>query len=120
MIKLNNVNSAGRSEVLRPVVAKKITAIALAALMMVSFVFIDNSISPSGSSFAAQAQTVTAKRRKKGIIRKSYAGGKWVTRKVWRGGKWVTVKTWKGTKWVGKKSWRTGRKVVSRTKKVVY
>lgn len=99
--------------------AKKVTAVVLAGLMIVSFVFIDNA-SSSSSPFAANAQTVMEKRRKKGVIRKGYAGGKWVTRKVWRGGKWVTVKTWKGTKWVGKKSWRTGRKVVSRTKKVVY
>ena len=119
MVKLNISDHSGRVEAFRPVCAKRITTAVLALLMMFSFVVIDSTVS-SGNSFAARAQTVTAKRRKKGIIRKSYAGGKWVTRKVWRGGKWVTVKTWKGTKWVGKKSWRTGRKVVSRTKKVVY
>jgi hypothetical protein len=103
----------------RSFAANKVIAVALAFLMLLSFVFIDNTVS-SGSPFAAQAQTVTAKRRKRGIIRKGYAGGKWVTRKVWRGGKWVTIRTWQGAKWVGKKSWRTGRKVVSRSKKVVY
>lgn len=98
---------------------KKLLALAFAFSMILSVVFISDFTSSNGA-FAAQAQTVTAKRRKGGIVRRGYAGGKWVTRKVWRGGKWVTIRTWQGTKWVGKKSWRTGRKVVSRTKKVVY
>lgn len=87
--------------------------------MILSIAFISDVVS-SENPFAAQAQTVTSKRRKRGVIRSGYAGGKWVTKKVWRGGKWVTIKTWQGTKWVGKKSWKTGRKVVSRTKKVAY
>jgi hypothetical protein len=98
---------------------KKLTILAFAFVMMLSTVFISESI-PGDNSFSAQAQTVTTRRRNKGVIRRGYAGGKWVTRKVWRGGKWVTIRTWQGTKWVGKKSWRTGRKVVSRSKKVVY
>lgn len=99
---------------------KKITALVFAFTLLVSVPFVANSISSTDTSVSAQAQTVRTTRRKKGVIRRGYAGGKWVTRKVWRGGKWVTVKTWQGTKWVGKKSWKTGRKVVSRTKKVVY
>jgi len=101
---------------------KKFTALVFALTMIMSVAFVGGSLSNSGGPFAAQAQTVKAKtkKRKKGIIRSTYAGGKWVTKKVYRGGKWVTVKTWKGTKWVGKKSWKTGRKVVSRTKKIVY
>lgn len=98
---------------------KRIMASIFAVLMILSVVFISDAVS-SGNPFAAQAQTVTAKRRRGGVIRRGYAGGKWVTRKVYRGGRWVTIKTWQGSKWVGKKSWRTGRKVVSRTKKVVY
>lgn len=90
-----------------------------AMLMILSVAFISDT-SASGNPFAAQAQTVSTRRRNRGIIRSGYAGGKWVTKKVYRGGKWVTVKTWKGAKWVGKKSYKTGRKVVSRTKKVVY
>lgn len=99
---------------------KKITAIVFAATMLLSIPFISTSISSTDTSFSAQAQTVSSTRRKKGVIRRGYAGGRWVVKKVWRGGKWVTIKTWQGTKWVGKKSWKTGRKVVSRTKKVVY
>lgn len=98
---------------------KKLSAMFFALAMVLSIAFVAGSAS-GGGPFAASAQTVTAKRRKGGVIRRGYAGGKWVTRKVYRGGKWVTVKTWQGSKWVGKKSWRTGRKVVSRTKKVVY
>ncbi len=99
---------------------KKITALVFAFTLLVSVPFIAGSLSTGDASFSAQAQTVKTTRRKKGVIRRGYAGGKWVTKKVWRGGKYVTVKTWQGTKWVGKKTWKTGRKVVSRTKKVVY
>lgn len=99
---------------------KKITALVFALTILMTVPFIGGTISSTAPSFSAQAQTVTARRRKKGVIRRGYAGGKWVTKRVWRGGKWVTIKTWQGTKWVGKKSWKTGRKVVSRSKKVVY
>jgi hypothetical protein len=95
-----------------------ITAVFALTMVMSAAFFAD--VSGSGGPFVAKAQTVTAKRRNRGIIRSGYAGGKYVTKKVYRGGKWVTVKTWQGTKWVGKKSYKTGRKVVSRTKKVVY
>ena len=98
---------------------KKLTALFFAVVMIFSVAFVSGSVS-SANPFVAQGQTVRAKTRKKGIIRRGYAGGKWVTKKVYRGGKWVTIKTWQGSKWVGKKSWKTGRKVVSRTKKVVY
>lgn len=98
---------------------RKLSALVFAIVMIMSVAFVGGSTATS-NPFAVQAQTVTAKTRKKGLVRRGYAGGKWVAKKVYRGGKWVTVKTWKGTKWVGKKSWKTGRKVVSRTKKVVY
>jgi hypothetical protein len=101
-------------------IVKKTTALAFALLMILSIVFIGGGSSPTGDSFSAQAQTVSARRRNKGVVRRGYAGGKQVTRKVWRGGKRVTVRTRRGSKWVGRKSWRTGRKVVSRSKKVIY
>ena len=67
------------------------------------------------SPFSAQAQTVTVKKKKVGVIRKIYRGGKYVGKKVWTGTKWVGLKTWKGTKYVGKKTWKgtkwLGRKV---------
>ena len=98
---------------------KTIVGIFFGLLMILSVAFVSDS-SVSGNPFAAQAQTVSTRRRNRGIIRSGYAGGKYVTRKVYRGGRYVTVKTWQGTKWVGKKTYKTGRKVVSRTKKVVY
>lgn len=98
---------------------RRFTSLLFAMVMLLSIVFVSGSI-PNDNSFSAAAQTVRTRRRNKGLVRRGYAGGKWVTRKVWRGGKWVTIRTWQGTKWVGKKSWRTGRKVVSRSKKVVY
>ncbi|MFN6964042.1 MAG: hypothetical protein ACK4S4_09790 [Pyrinomonadaceae bacterium] len=100
---------------------KKLFTLVLAAVMMLSVVFIGASAS-NGGPFVAAAQTgqVTVKKRKKGAVRRGYAGGKWVVRKTWDGTKWVSKRVWVGTKYVGKKSWKTGRKVVSRTKKVVY
>lgn len=99
---------------------KKVIGLFFALSIALSLPFVANSISTGNASFSAQAQTVTTTRRKKGIVRRGYAGGRWVAKKVWRGGKWVTIRTWQGTKWVGKKTWKTGRKVVSRTKKIVY
>ena len=53
-------------------------------------------------------------------VSKSLSGGKWVGNRVWTGAKWVSQKTWQGMKWTGKKTYKTGRKVVSRTKKIIY
>lgn len=109
---------------------RKITTLFFAAVMMLSVVFIGDAISSNNPS-SVQAQTVRVKRKRVGVTRKIYRGGKYVGTKVWDGTKWVGIKTWKGTKYVGrktyqgtkyvgKKSWKTGRKVVSRTKKIIY
>jgi len=98
---------------------KKLMNLVFAVAMMFSVVFIGEAIS-SNAPFSVNAQQVTVKKRRKGVIRKGYAGGKWVVRKTWNGTKYVSRKVWVGTKWTGKKTWKTGRKVVSRTKKVVY
>lgn len=98
---------------------KKLISLFFAVTMILSIAFVSE-VSSGNGPFAAKAQTVTAKRRKRGIARSTYAGGKWVTKRVYRGGKWVTTKTWQGAKWTGKKTYKTGRKVVSRTKKIVY
>ena len=98
---------------------KKLMNLVFAVAMMFSMVFIGEAIS-SNAPFSVKAQEVTVKKRRKGAIRKGYAGGKWVVRKTWNGTKYVSRKVWVGTKWTGKKTWKTGRKVVSRTKKVVY
>ncbi len=98
---------------------KKLMNLVFAVAMMLSVVFIGEAIS-SNAPFSVKAQQVTVKKRRKGVIRRGYAGGKWVVRKTWNGTKWVSRKVWVGTKWTGKKTWKTGRKVVSRTKKIVY
>jgi hypothetical protein len=98
---------------------KKLINLVFAIAMMFSVVFIGDMIS-SNAPFSVKAQQVTVKKRRKGVVRRGYAGGKWVVRKSWNGTKYVSHKVWVASKWTGKKTWRTGRKVVSRTKKVVY
>ncbi len=109
---------------------KKLTSLFFAVAMTFSIVFISEAIS-SSSPFSVNAQQKVAVKRKKGIIRKTYGGGKYVVRRTWDGTKWVSKKVWVGTKYtgkkvgqgasyVGKKTWKGGRKVVSRTKKIVY
>jgi hypothetical protein len=99
---------------------KKLSVVFLAVSLILSAAVIGSSM-PGDASFSAPAQQVTVKKKRKGgIVRKSYRGGKWVARKSWDGTKWVSKRVWSGSKWVGKKSWKTGRKVVSRTKKIVY
>jgi len=99
---------------------KKLINLVFAVVMMFSVVFIGDAIS-SNAPFSVNAQqTVTVKRRKKGVARRGYAGGKWVVRKTWDGTKYVSRRVWVASKWTGKKTYKTGRKVVSRTKKVVY
>jgi len=98
---------------------KKVINLFFAVAMMFSVVFIGEAIS-SNAPFSVNAQQVTVKKRRKGVIRKSYAGGKWVVRKTWNGTKYVSRKVWVGTKWTGKKTWKGGRKVVSRSKKILY
>ncbi|MGB7068647.1 MAG: hypothetical protein WBD22_04075 [Pyrinomonadaceae bacterium] len=101
---------------------KILRSLILAFTLLLSFVFIESSISTTNApvSISAAAQQVTVKRRKPGIVRGTYRGGKYVIRRTWDGTKWVSKKVWVGTKWTGKKTWRSGRKVVSRTKKIVY
>lgn len=98
---------------------KKIISAAFAVIMLFSVVFVSEAVSANHYSGNAQ-QVIVKKKRKPGIVRGTYRGGKWVTKKTWNGTKWVSRKVWVGTKWTGKKTWKTGRKVVSRTKKIVY
>src|SRR5215203_3968945 len=99
---------------------KKLMNLVFAVAMMFSVVFIGDAISSNGPFSVNAQQTVTVKKRKKGAVRRGYAGGKWVVRKTWNGTKYVSRRVWVATKWTGKKTYKTGRKVVSRTKKVVY
>ncbi len=99
---------------------KKLINLTLVFVMMFSIVFISNAVS-SSSPYSVQAQQVTVKKKRRpGIVRSTYRGGRYVVRKTWDGTKWVSKKVWVGTKWTGKKTYKTGRKVVSRTKKIVY
>lgn len=98
---------------------KKLTSLFFAIALLFSIAFIGESISTAtstGNSLAAQAQVTVKKKRKPGAVRRIYRGGKWVGVKVWDGSKWVVKKSWQGMKW----TYKGGRKVVSRTKKVVY
>ena len=99
---------------------KKLINLVFAVAMMFSVVFIGEAIS-SNAPFSVNAQEVTVKRKRRpGIARSTYRGGKWVVKKTWNGTKYVSRKVWVATKWTGKKTYKTGRKVVSRTKKIVY
>lgn len=98
---------------------KKAISAIFAVVMMFSIVFISEAVDSNPFSVKAQQVTVKKKRRP-GAIRSTYRGGKWVTKKTWNGTKYVSRKVWVGTKWTGKKTWKTSRKVVSRSKKIVY
>lgn len=99
---------------------KKLTSLFFAFVMLLSVAFVGGSLS-SGSTSAgnptvAQGQVTVRKKRRPGFTRRVYRGGKWVGTQVWTGTKWVSRKTWQGMKY----TYKGGRKVVSRTKKVIY
>ena len=99
---------------------KKLTSLFFALAMALSIAFVGGDLTGSsnsaGNPTVASAQVTVRKKRKPGAIRRVYRGGKWVGTKVWTGTKWVSQKTWQGMKW----TYKGGRKVVSRSKKVVY
>lgn len=102
---------------------KKLISVFFAFALILSAAFISGAVSSAtggGDSFAAQAQTSVKRKRKVGVTRRVYRGGKYVGLQIWNGTRWVAYKTYKGGKWVTNKSWRTGRKVVSRSKKILY
>ena len=99
---------------------KKLTALFFAFAMSLSIAFVGGNLTGSaasaGNPTVSSAQVTVRKKRKPGAIRRIYRGGKWVGTQVWTGTKWVSRKTWQGMKW----TYKGGRKVVSRSKKVVY
>jgi hypothetical protein len=100
---------------------KKFTSLFFAIAMVLSIAFFAEATSSTGNNpFVGKAQVTVKKKRRPGIARSTYRGGKWVVKRTWDGTKWVSKKVWVGTKWTGKKTYKTGRKVVSRTKKIVY
>jgi hypothetical protein len=93
---------------------KKFAAFFLSALMLTSIpVFAAESSSTESNVSASQAVTYT-KRKTKYVGRKS----KKVGRRTWNGTKWVYSTSARKSRPVRHKTWHTGRKVVSRTKKV--
>lgn len=102
---------------------KKLTSAIFAFALILSATFFSGTISSLTNSvdpFSAQAQTSVKRKRKPGVTRRIYRGGKHVATQVWNGSKWVVQKSYQGGRWVTHKTYRGGRKVVSRTKKVVY
>ena len=98
---------------------KKITSLIFAAAMILSIAFVGEMTS-SHNPFSADAQVTVTRKKRVGAIRTVGRGGKYVVRKTWNGTKYVSKKVWVGTKWTGKTTVKTGRKVVSRTKKIIY
>jgi len=99
---------------------KKLTALFFALAMSLSIAFVGGDLTGSsnsaGNPTVASAQVTVKKKRKPGVARRVYRGGKWVGTQVWTGTKWVSKKTWQGMKW----TYKGGRKVVSRSKKILY
>ncbi|HEX8369522.1 MAG TPA: hypothetical protein VF604_13330 [Pyrinomonadaceae bacterium] len=98
---------------------KKITSLIFALAMILSIAFVGE-LTSSHNPFSADAQVTVVRKKRVGAIRTIGRGGKYVVRKTWNGTKYVSKKVWVGTKWTGKTTYRGGRKVVSRTKKIVY
>lgn len=107
---------------------KKFLGVFFAAAMVLSSVFISGAIS-GDRSFAAAAQTVTVRRKNRGLASRTYRGGryvvrrtwdgtKYVSRKVWVGSKWTAGKAVHGTKWTAHKTKRGTKTIVRKTKKV--
>ncbi len=87
---------------------KKITTLFFAVVMMLSIVFIGETISSNGN-LSVKAQQVSVKRKRRGIASKTYRGGKYVYRKSANGVRYVYRKTAKGTVYVGKQTYRGGK-----------
>jgi hypothetical protein len=88
---------------------RKISAAIFATFMLFSIPFVAGSVASGESSVNAQSVAKRTKRK-----------GKYVYRRTWDGTKWTTRKVRVGTRPARKKTWRTGRKVVSRSKKVIF
>lgn len=97
---------------------KKVLNVVFAFAMVLSLAFIGDAIASSTNSvnpLSAQAQVSVRSKRKVGVTRRVYRGGKYVGRQVWSGTKWVGSKSWQGTKYVGSKSYQGGKYVGKKT-----
>ena len=109
---------------------RKFLGLAFAAAMVLSSVFISGAIS-SDTSMAAAGQTVTVRRRNRGLARRTYRGGRYVVRRTWDGTKYVSRKVWvatkytarkteQGTRWTAHKTKRGAKRLVRGTKRIFY
>ena len=110
---------------------KKLLSLVFSLAMIMSIAFIADAVSTGNNPYSAQAQTVSVKKRRPGVVRSVYRGGKYVGKQVWNGTKWVAYKSYKGAKYVGKKTVqgtkyaahktkRGTKATVSRAKKIIY
>ncbi len=110
---------------------KRLLPLTFAFAMIMSLAFIGDAVSTGNNPYSVKAQTVTVKKRRPGVVRSVYRGGKYAGKQVWNGTKWVSSKTWQGTKYVGKKTVqgtkyaahktkRGAKATVSRAKKILY
>jgi hypothetical protein len=108
---------------------KKVLGLVFAILMILSAVFVGDSISSNGS-LSVSAQTVTVSRRHNGVASRTYRGGRYVVRKTWNGTKYVSRRVWvaskygahktmEGTRWTAHKTKRGTKKVFHKTKEAV-
>ena len=93
---------------------KVFAAVFIAGLMFVSVPVAGFASSSAESSVAAAQVVRTTKRKTRYVGRKS----KKVGRRTWNGTRWVYSRSAAKTHTPRRKTWRTGRKVVSRTKKI--
>jgi len=106
----------------------KVLAVIFAVVMVIPTLLIGDVRAGNAAPAFAQENgqttgSVTVRRRRHGVVRRNsaraYRGGKYVARKTVHGAKYVSHKTVQGTRYTVHTVHHTGRKVVSRTKKVV-
>ena len=93
---------------------KIFAAVFFSAIMLFSINVFGSTTSSTGSSVSASQVVRTTKRKTRYVGRKS----KKVGRRTWNGTRWVYSKSAAKTHRPRRATWRSGRKVVSRTKKV--
>jgi len=86
----------------------------VSAMMLLSIPVFGSGPSSTESSVAASQAVGYTKRKTRYVGRKS----KKVGRRTWNGTRWVYSRSAAKTHSPRRKTWRTGRKVVSRTKKI--
>ncbi len=86
----------------------------VSAMMLLPIPVIGSEPMSTESSVVSSQAVRYTKRKTRYVGRKS----KKVGRRTWNGTRWVYAKSANTTRPVRRKTWRTGRKVVSRTKKV--